>query len=142
MATGITVSVNYSINTIIKSGQMVEVMYTLTKSLAPLTKKYIDVYNEKEIYKQNLCNRVISKDDTMIIRHYKMSEYIPELLVEFYEQPELQYFILRVLLVFQADELRHFYNQIMKIKFICFSKKSEFFLNFLGVTLVSKFWLR
>ena len=50
MATGITVSVNYSINTIVKSGQMVEVMYTLTNSLAPLTKKYIDVYNELQLY--------------------------------------------------------------------------------------------
>jgi len=47
MATGITVSVNYSIELeLLKSGQMVEVMYTLTNSLAPLTKKYIDVYNE------------------------------------------------------------------------------------------------
>jgi hypothetical protein len=39
MATGITVSVNYTINSITKSGSVVEVLYTLTNSAAPFNKK-------------------------------------------------------------------------------------------------------
>ena len=50
MATGITVSVNYAINSITKSGDAVEVFYTLTNSTAPLTKKYLNLFNLEIFY--------------------------------------------------------------------------------------------
>jgi len=50
MATGITVSVSYTINSITKSGSVVEVLYTLTNSDAPLTKKYLNLFTLSELY--------------------------------------------------------------------------------------------
>ena len=50
MATGITVSVNYTINSIIKSGSVVEVLYTLTNSAAPLTKNYLNLFDLSALY--------------------------------------------------------------------------------------------
>ena len=50
MAIGITVSVNYSINSITKSGEAVEVLYTLTNSTAPLTKKYLNIFDLATFY--------------------------------------------------------------------------------------------
>jgi hypothetical protein len=50
MAIGITVSVNYTINSITKSGSIVEVFYTLTNSQAPLTKKYMNVFDLETFY--------------------------------------------------------------------------------------------
>ncbi len=77
---------------------------------------YLDIFNDKELYKRNLCNRIITNDDTVIIRQFKMIEYLPELLVEFFEQPELQKPILRVLLTFKSDDLLNFYYQIAQQK--------------------------
>ena len=50
MSIGITVSVNYTINSITKSGSIVEVFYTLTNSQAPLTKKYMNVFDLETFY--------------------------------------------------------------------------------------------
>jgi hypothetical protein len=50
MATGVTVTVSYAINTITKSGPNIEVLYTLTNTAAPLVKKYLDVYDELTLY--------------------------------------------------------------------------------------------
>ena len=50
MAIGITVSVNYTINSITKSGSIVEVFYTLTNSVAPLTKKYLNIFDLTAFY--------------------------------------------------------------------------------------------
>jgi hypothetical protein len=50
MATGITVSVNYTINSITKSGSVVEVLYTLTNSAAPLTKNYLNLFDLNALY--------------------------------------------------------------------------------------------
>jgi hypothetical protein len=50
MATGITVSVNYTINSITKSGSVVEVLYTLTNSAAPLTKNYLNLFDLSALY--------------------------------------------------------------------------------------------
>jgi hypothetical protein len=50
MATGITVSVNYTINSIKKSGSVVEVLYTLTNSAAPLTKNYLNLFDLSALY--------------------------------------------------------------------------------------------
>lgn len=50
MATGITVSVSYTINSITKSGNFVEVHYTLTNSTAPLTKKYLNLFDLNTFY--------------------------------------------------------------------------------------------
>ena len=50
MATGITVSVNYTINSITQSGSVVEVLYTLTNSTAPLTKSYLNLFDLNTFY--------------------------------------------------------------------------------------------
>ena len=50
MAVGVTVTVSYAINTITKSGSNIEVLYTLTNTDAPLTKKFLDVYDELTLY--------------------------------------------------------------------------------------------
>lgn len=75
---------------------------------------YIDIYTDREIYKRNLCNRVITRDDSIIIRHSRMAEYIPQLMEEFFRQPELQLPVMRTLLSFQNDELLPFYYEVVK----------------------------
>ena len=46
----ISVSVSYSINKITKSGANLEVMYTLSNTQAPLTRKYFNVFDEATLY--------------------------------------------------------------------------------------------
>ena len=46
----ISVSVSYAINKITKSGANLEVLYTLTNSTAPLTRKYFNVFDEETLY--------------------------------------------------------------------------------------------
>ena len=46
----ISVSVSYAINKITKSGENVEVLYTLTNTTAPLTRKYFNTFELSELY--------------------------------------------------------------------------------------------
>ena len=46
----ISVSVSYAINKITKSGANLEVMYTLSNTLAPLTRKYFNTFDEATLY--------------------------------------------------------------------------------------------
>lgn len=46
----ISVSVSYAINKITKSGVNLEVLYTLTNSTAPLTRKYLNVFDQNKLY--------------------------------------------------------------------------------------------
>ena len=46
----ISVSVSYAINKITKTGANLEVLYTLTNSTAPLTRKYLNVFDEATFY--------------------------------------------------------------------------------------------
>ena len=46
----ISVSVSYAINKIIKTGANLEVLYTLTNSTAPLTRKYFNLFDEATLY--------------------------------------------------------------------------------------------
>jgi hypothetical protein len=46
----ISVSVSYAINKITKSGANLEVMYTLTNSTAPLTRKYLSTFDAATLY--------------------------------------------------------------------------------------------
>jgi hypothetical protein len=46
----ISVSVSYAINKITKSGSNLEVMYTLSNSTAPLTRKYFNTFDEATLY--------------------------------------------------------------------------------------------
>ena len=46
----ISVSVSYAINKITKSGSNVEVLYTLTNTSAPLTRKYFNTFDAATLY--------------------------------------------------------------------------------------------
>jgi hypothetical protein len=46
----ISVSVSYAINKITKSGSNVEVLYTLTNTAAPLTRKYLSTFDAATLY--------------------------------------------------------------------------------------------
>ncbi len=46
----ISVSVSYAINKITKSGSNVEVLYTLTNTTAPLTRKYLHTFDSATLY--------------------------------------------------------------------------------------------
>lgn len=46
----ISVSVSYAINKITKTGSNLEVLYTLTNSQAPLTRKYLNTFLESDLY--------------------------------------------------------------------------------------------
>jgi hypothetical protein len=46
----ISVSVSYSINKITKTGTNLEVLYTLSNTVAPLTRKYLNLFDAATIY--------------------------------------------------------------------------------------------
>jgi len=46
----ISVSVSYAINKITKSGSNLEVLYTLTNTTAPLTRKYFNTFDAATLY--------------------------------------------------------------------------------------------
>ena len=46
----ISVSVSYAINKITKAGSNLEVLYTLTNTTAPLTRKYLNTFLESDLY--------------------------------------------------------------------------------------------
>ena len=46
----ISVSVSYAINKITKSGNNLEVLYTLTNTAAPLSRKYFNTFDAATIY--------------------------------------------------------------------------------------------
>ena len=46
----ITVSVSYAINKITKSGGNLEVLYTLSNTSAPLSRKYLNIFDEATLY--------------------------------------------------------------------------------------------
>ncbi len=75
---------------------------------------YLEIFKGTDYYKKSLSNRILSYDDTLIISQYQMSEYIPDLMSEFYDQPNLRKPILNALLRFDVEELINFYYQIIK----------------------------
>ncbi len=76
--------------------------------------KYLDILHDRELYKQNLGNGILTHDDTVIIRYFSMEEYIPELIDGYSDRPALKKSILRALIPFQSEELFAFYYRILK----------------------------
>ena len=91
-----------------------DIRETIMDDLYLRIKINLEIIKNKSIYKKNLYNRMFSYDDTIIISHYQMAEYIPDLMTEYYEQPVLQKPILKALLAFDVEELINFYYQIVK----------------------------
>jgi hypothetical protein len=77
-------------------------------------KIYLEVFQGIDIYKRSLAGRLICNDDAIIICQYRLSEFIPELMTEFYEQPHLQQSILRALISFDVENLQSFYYQVLQ----------------------------
>ena len=75
---------------------------------------YLDIFRGKETYTININKRNFTHDDTVIIRQCRMSEYVPLLVAEYYEQPILQKSILRALLLFDSENLLNLYYNIVK----------------------------
>ena len=73
---------------------------------------YLDVYSGRETYACNLNKRLLTHEDTIIIRQCRLKEYVPLLISEFSEQPLLQKSIIRCLVSFDSDELLEFYYTI------------------------------
>ncbi len=80
-------------------------------------KIYLEVFQGLDIYKRSLAGRLICHDDAIIICQYRLSEFIPELMTEFYEQTHLQKSILRALISFDVENLLSFYYQILQGEF-------------------------
>ncbi len=75
---------------------------------------YLDCYHDHESYASNLHKRILTHEDTVIIRQCRMKEHTPLLMSEFHEQPALQRSILLTLLSLDEGELRNFYYTIAK----------------------------
>jgi hypothetical protein len=74
---------------------------------------YLEAIKDINLYLNSLMNRVLCADDMIIIRHYRMREYMPLLLKEFSEQPNMQKHIIKCMLTFESDDLLNFYYQIV-----------------------------
>ncbi len=75
---------------------------------------YLELFKNIEIYKKNLRERLLNLDDPLIIRYYKLEEFVPSLIIEFFEQPDMRLIILKSLLFFRDDELLNFFYEIAK----------------------------
>jgi len=75
---------------------------------------YLDLYAGMEVYKRNLHGRIMNHDDTVIIRHHRMAEFLPLLVAEFTEQPGLRHSIVHSLMFFTQEELLNFFYEIAK----------------------------
>jgi hypothetical protein len=81
----------------------------LTEDLYNRLNIYLDIFKGQDIYAGNLNRRILTHEDTIIIRQCGLKEYIPLLISEYNEQPVLQRSILYALLSFNCDELLNFY---------------------------------
>ncbi len=77
---------------------------------------YLESFIDLNIYKKNLKGRLLREEDLVVISHHEISEYLPILMDEYYEQPALQKSILKKLIQFDSDELLHFYYSVVKEK--------------------------
>jgi hypothetical protein len=84
----------------------------LTEDLCARLNIYLDIFQGQEIYAGNLNRRILTHEDTIIIRQCGLKEYVPLLIREYYEQPVLQRSILCALLAFSSDELLNFYYSV------------------------------
>ncbi len=75
---------------------------------------YLDVFRDREMYSASLKKRLLTHDDTVIIRQYGMNEHAPLLMTEYFEQPVLQRSILHALITLDHDELLNFFYNIAK----------------------------
>ncbi len=75
---------------------------------------YLEILKDPDLYRKGLGTRLFCHEDTVIIRHYQMRDYIPDLLREFHEQPNLQKAIIKCLLAFNAEDLLNFYYQVIQ----------------------------
>lgn len=73
---------------------------------------YLDLFNGIDVYKNGFSSRIMSRDDTLIIRYYKIREFIPHLISEFTEQPHLRVSIVRALIFFNEEEHLNFFYDI------------------------------
>ncbi len=73
---------------------------------------FSEAMTEISAYSRSLQSRPLSVDDTLIISHFRMNEFVPELINEFAENPALQKHILRALLRFNPDETVSFMSEI------------------------------
>jgi hypothetical protein len=75
---------------------------------------YLELFKNIEIYKKNLRERLLNLEDPLIIRYYNLEEFVPSLIREFFEQPDMRLIILKSLLFFKDDELLNFFYEIAK----------------------------
>ncbi len=73
---------------------------------------FLEYYNDVEKYKKGLASRILTLDDTVIIGHNRMNEYIPVLMSEFNDQPHLRFAILQSLSLFDDESLINFFYEI------------------------------
>ncbi len=75
---------------------------------------YLELYGGIESYKKDLHGRIMCRDDAAIIRQYRMNEFIPNLISEFFEQPHLRRPIAHALMFFDDEDLLNFFYEIAK----------------------------
>ncbi len=75
---------------------------------------YLDIFRDLETYSASLRKRLLTHDDTVIMRQFGMKEYAPLLMTEYLEQPVLQRSILHTLVTFDNDDLLNFFYNITK----------------------------
>jgi hypothetical protein len=84
----------------------------LTEDLYTRLNIYLDIFKGQDAYAGNFNRRLLTHEDTVIIRQCGMEDHVPLLISEYYEQPVLQRSILYALLAFNCDELLNFYYKI------------------------------
>ena len=75
---------------------------------------YLDLFRGLNFYRKNLPTRILNREDTVIIRHRRLAEYVPFLISEFFEQPHMRKPIMQALIYFSNEELLNFFYEIAR----------------------------
>ena len=75
---------------------------------------YLDIFKDRETYAFNLGKRILTHDDTIIMRQCRFAEFVTLLIAEYGEQPALRRSILRALLAFDVPDLLNVYYDIAR----------------------------
>ena len=95
-----------------KKGRDESINEYILEDLYSRLRVFIDIFQGENVYKSNLPKRKLFHEDTVIIRHFHMEEFVQKLASDFDDHPDLQKDIIRTLIPFRAESLLSFYYKV------------------------------
>lgn len=75
---------------------------------------YLDFFKGIDHYRNSVRARIINQEDALIIGQCRLGDLVPQITSEFYEQPNMRFALLRALVLFEEEDLLHFFFDVAK----------------------------